>query len=79
MFKIYDKMKIQPIKIKIQDVTAYSLGIKKQPDEKSWFYNIIRYIKNQEYQKNITEKVKIKKSLENYQLISFPLRNSFVN
>lgn len=56
MFKIYDKMKIQSIKIKIQDVTAYSLGIKKQPDEKSWFYNIIRYIKNQEYQKNITRK-----------------------
>lgn len=58
MFKIYDKMKIQPIKIEIQDVTAYSLGIKKEPDKKSWFYNIIRYIKNQEYQKNIIEKVK---------------------
>lgn len=55
MFTVELNEEIESIKIQKRDIPAYCLHIEEESDEKSWYYDIKRYIQHREYPEEISE------------------------
>ena len=53
-----NKGEMDLIQINQQEVPAYCLAIEQEPDGKPWFFNILQYIKNQEYHENLQKQIR---------------------
>ncbi|KAK5786888.1 hypothetical protein PVK06_041536 [Gossypium arboreum] len=49
MFKASKEAEIMPLKMSIYEVPAHCCSIEKEADGQPWFYDILKYIKNQSY------------------------------
>ena len=55
MMDLENEGEMDLIQINQQEVPAYCLTIEQEPDGKHWFFNILQYIKNQEYHADASE------------------------
>ena len=49
MFQVSSSDEVQPIRMRLQKTPAHYVYIKKKMDEKPWYYDIQRYVKEQQY------------------------------
>ena len=49
MFRVNSSDEVQPIKMRLKDTPAHCAQMEEEVDGKPWYYDIRRYIKNQQY------------------------------
>ncbi|KAL3749236.1 hypothetical protein ACJRO7_010349 [Eucalyptus globulus] len=54
MLQATDGLEVEPLKIEVLPKPAYCMIITEEPDGKSWYYDIINYIKRQEFPEGST-------------------------
>ncbi|XP_022764236.1 uncharacterized protein LOC111309440 [Durio zibethinus] len=55
MIRINDDTDIQPIKLDVKDIPAYCSNVEGEEDGKPWYYDILQYVKDQQYPVHATE------------------------
>ncbi|KAL3746966.1 hypothetical protein ACJRO7_015840, partial [Eucalyptus globulus] len=55
MLQVTDGLKVEPLKIEILPKPAYCMFVTEEPDGKPWYYDIMNYIKKQEFPEGSTQ------------------------
>ena len=55
MFQINSNDEVQLIRMSIKEEPAHCLHIKEEVDRKSWYYDILQYVKNRQYLNHASE------------------------
>lgn len=55
MFKVGTDVKIQPIIINLRECPAHCSSVEDEVDRKPWYYDIVQYLKYQQYLEQISE------------------------
>ena len=54
MLQVTGGLEVEPLKIEVLTKSAYCMVVTKEPDRKSWYYDIMNYIQRQEFPKRST-------------------------
>ena len=49
MFKVNANAETQLVKLEVRESQAHYACVQEEPDENPWYYDILRYVKDQQY------------------------------